>query len=95
MSIDISIIFLSCLRYGVVFDLKKKLFIVFVYNSTTLTGICDNLRLTPSKLQVTYGASKWCLNCPGGGGDSNIKKVVVLVVSLRGVNFRFWSRSGC
>ena len=24
-----------------------------------------------------------------GGGDSNIKKVGVLVVSLRGVNFRF------
>ena len=31
----------------------------------------------------------------GGGGDSNIKKVGVLVVSLRGVNFRFWSRLGC
>ena len=30
----------------------------------------------------------------GGGGDSNIKKVGVLVVSLRGVNFRFWSRLG-
>ena len=32
---------------------------------------------------------------PGGGGDSNIKKVGVLVVSLRGVNFRFWPRLGC
>ena len=29
------------------------------------------------------------------GGDSNIKKVGVLVVSLRGVNFKFWSRLGC
>ena len=29
------------------------------------------------------------------GGDSNIKKVGVLVVLLRGVNFRFWSRLGC
>ena len=29
------------------------------------------------------------------GGDSNVKKVGVLVVSLRGVNFRFWSRLGC
>ena len=29
-----------------------------------------------------------------GEGDSNIKKVGVLVVSLRGVNFRFWSRLG-
>ena len=26
------------------------------------------------------------------GGHSNMKKVGVLVVSLRGVNFRFWSR---
>ena len=31
----------------------------------------------------------------GGGGDSNIRKVGVHVVSLRGVNFRFWSRLGC
>ena len=30
-----------------------------------------------------------------GGGESNIKKVGMLVVSLRGVNFRFWSRLGC
>ena len=29
------------------------------------------------------------------GGDSNIKKVGVLVVSLMDVNFRFWSRLGC
>ena len=28
----------------------------------------------------------------GGGGDSIIVKVGMLVVSLRGVNFRFWSR---
>ena len=32
---------------------------------------------------------------PGGGGDSNIKKVGVFVVSFRDVNFRFWSRLGC
>ena len=31
----------------------------------------------------------------GGVGNSNIKKVGVLVVSLRGVNFRLWSRLGC
>ena len=37
-----------------------------------------------------------CYTRGGGGGvDSNIKKVGVLVVSLRGVNFRFWSRLGC
>ena len=26
----------------------------------------------------------------GGGGDSHIKRGGMLVVSLRGVNFRFW-----
>ena len=36
------------------------------------------------------------IRTPGGGGwNWNIKKVGVLVVSLRGVNFRFWSRLGC
>ena len=39
--------------------------------------------------QVSFGVSS------PGGGDSNIKKVGVLVVSLKGVNFRFWSRLGC
>ena len=29
------------------------------------------------------------------GGDTNINKVGVLVVSLRGVNFGFWTRLGC
>ena len=30
-----------------------------------------------------------------GGGTPNMKGVGMLVVSLRGVNFRFWSRLGC
>ena len=29
------------------------------------------------------------------GGDSHMKQTGMLVVSLRGVNFRFWSRLGC
>ena len=29
-----------------------------------------------------------------GGGDSHMKKTGMLVVSLRGVNFGFWSRLG-
>ena len=29
------------------------------------------------------------------GGDSHIKGARMLVVSLRGVNFRFWSHLGC
>ena len=31
----------------------------------------------------------------GGGGDSYMKQTGMLVVSLRGVNFGFWSRLGC
>ena len=31
----------------------------------------------------------------GPGGDSNIKKVEVLVVSVSGLNIRVWSRLGC
>ena len=30
----------------------------------------------------------------GGGGDSHMKWTGMLVVSLRGVNFGFWSRLG-
>ena len=32
---------------------------------------------------------------PGGGGDSHMKQTGMLVVSLRGVNFGFWSLLGC
>jgi len=32
---------------------------------------------------------------PGGGGTPNMKGVGVLVVSLRGVTFGFWSHLGC
>ena len=35
---------------------------------------------------------------PGGGGegwDSHMKQTGMLVVSLRGANFGFWSRLGC
>ena len=31
----------------------------------------------------------------GGGVDSHMKQTGMLVVSLRGVNFGFWSRLGC
>ena len=31
----------------------------------------------------------------GGGGNPHMKGVVMLVVSLRGVNFGFWSHLGC
>ena len=32
---------------------------------------------------------------PARGGDSHMKQTGMLVVSLRGVNFGFWSRLGC
>ena len=32
---------------------------------------------------------------PPPGGGSHMKQTGILVVSLRGVNFRFWSRLGC
>ena len=32
---------------------------------------------------------------PGGGGDSHMKWTGMLVVSLSGVNFGFWSSLGC
>ena len=34
---------------------------------------------------------------PGGGGvgDSHMKQTGMLVISLRGVNFGFWSHLGC
>ena len=31
----------------------------------------------------------------GGGGNSHMKQMGMLVVSLWGVNFGFWSRLGC
>ena len=42
------------------------------------------------KLQVRF-----TIIPPGGGGDSHLKGAGMLVVSLRGVYFRFWSRLGC
>ena len=36
-----------------------------------------------------------CLYFTPGGGDSHMKQTGMLVVSLRGVNFEFWSRLGC
>ena len=35
------------------------------------------------------------LNSPGGGGRFPNKQTGMLIVSLRGVNFGFWSRLGC
>ena len=42
-----------------------------------------------SQRNASYGCDH-CTAWGGGGGDLNIKKVGVLVSSLRGVNFRFY-----
>ena len=45
--------------------------------------------LSPRVLVITNN------NCSPGGGTPHIKVVRILVVSLRGVNFGFWSHLGC
>ena len=47
----------------------------------------DNYSETPLIIKDTEG--------PGGGGTLHMKGVGMLVVSLRGVNFGFWSHLGC
>ena len=37
----------------------------------------------------------WMCRGGGGGGNSHMKQTGMFVVSLRGVNFGFWSRLGC
>ena len=52
---------------------------------------------------MTAFTSKLAVHKPGGGGgegggrrrDFHMKGTGMLVVSLRGVNFGFWSRLGC
>ena len=49
-------------------------------------------RVVFSPLIVTEHLTK---NSPGGGGTPRMKGVGMLVVSLRGVSFAFWSHLGC
>ena len=49
--------------------------------------IAIGLLLTPFRTEI--------LSQGGGGGDSHMKQTGMLVVSLRGINFGFWSRLGC
>ena len=52
----------------------------------TLNGVANTRKIEIRPL---------CPNCPGGGGDSHIKVTGMLVVSLWGVDCRFWSHLGC
>ena len=45
---------------------------------------------------AVYGYGCLCMSVYSSrGGDSDMKWTGMLVVSLRGVNFGFWSRLGC
>ena len=51
----------------------------------------------PLKIKITqFPVSYYLIQTPPGGGrNSHMKQTGMLVVSLRGVNFGFWSRLGC
>ena len=67
------------------------------FNLTSFTNI-ESEEIKPNRViaqKLEVGGDFCWLRARGkGGGDSNIKNVEMLVVSLRGVNFRFWSRLG-
>ena len=67
---------------------KKKDFRVAFYK----VPLRSTLFITTTTLIANQPCSK-----PGGGtgGDFHLIGAGMLVVSLRGVNFRFWSRLGC
>ena len=46
-------------------------------------------------LSLDYQKVRYTLKGVGGGGGSHMKRAGMLVVSLRGGNFGFWSHLGC
>ena len=74
----------------------------------TVHSFCPGANISSSLLLDAAGTSSenvitlsnyWMRPRGGGGGgggtDSHMKWIGMLVVSLRGVNFGFWSRLGC
>ena len=68
----------------------------------SLTSICMQITVFPTLTPALTGRSKIPPHpsatselCHIPGGDSHMKQTGMLVVSLRGVNFGFWSRLGC
>ena len=74
----------------------------FPINADVIVIACLSVFASMSRVHLTslnsrHGWMKGYLDLPrgGGGGDSHMKQTGMLVVSLRGVNFGFWSRLGC
>ena len=67
-----------------------------------LNGVTIKTSNKATEALTLPNCNKCCPDCgrqfvqlPGGRGDSHMKQTGMLVVSLRGVNFGFWSRLGC
>ena len=53
-------------------------------------------KVSPKDTPINFSSKDGCLKRSyGGGGDCRINVTGMLVISLRGVNRRFWSHSGC
>ena len=81
------------------------------YKMTFASAFASSMRgaINPESWVINHFACQWWssemsewhrshgdVTCtPGGGGDSHMKQTGMLVVSLKGVNFGFWSRLGC
>ena len=85
-------------------DLSNGYYTVLFLVATVITFVKTRLgkcRLCfADEAQKSRNSFPWLPEiCPGnpggGGGESYMKQTGMLVVSLRGVNFGFWSRLGC
>ena len=63
----------------------------------TFKRFMESSERTFAELFFSKSLAKIRIRTPGGGGggDSHMKQTGMLVVSLRGVNFGFWSLLGC
>ena len=56
-------------------------------------------KVSPKDTPINFSSKDGCLKRSygrgGGGVDSRINVTGMLVISLRGINRRFWSHSGC
>ena len=75
---------------------------MFVWNKITVANSCsfddavrEDFRLVSEIKEKQKKCLKMFLDCFLGGGNPHMKGVGMLVVSLRGVNFGFWSHLGC